>query len=64
MRIVTRKIGETVVIDDDIYCTILSSDGKQIRMGFDAPRHLPINRFEIQQKKEASLLNMREEQLR
>ena len=52
MLILTRKIGETVVIGDDIYCTVLEASGNQIRLGFDAPRTLPINRLEIQMAKE------------
>ncbi len=54
MLILTRKIGETVVIGDEIYCTILGSSGNHIRLGFDALRTLPINRLEIQMAKEVA----------
>ena len=50
MLILTRKIGETVVIGEEIYCTVLGIKGGQIRLGFDAPTSLSIHRHEIQQK--------------
>lgn len=50
MLILTRKIGESVVIGDLIYCTVLSMRDGQIRLGFDAPESVVINRQEIQQR--------------
>ena len=50
MLILTRKVGESVVINDNIYCTILSINGKQIRLGFDAPDSVVIHREEIFKK--------------
>ena len=47
MLILTRKIGETVIIGEDIHCTVLEFKGKQVRLGFDAPKLMPINRKEI-----------------
>lgn len=47
MLILTRKVGETVVIGDDIHCTILELRGKLVRLGFDAPRTLSVNRKEV-----------------
>lgn len=47
MLILTRKPGETIVIDDDIKVTVLGITGAQIRMGIDAPEHITIHREEI-----------------
>ncbi len=47
MLILTRRLGETVVIGDDVYITILGLKGNQIRLGFAAPQSLSINREEI-----------------
>lgn len=47
MLILTRNIGEAVVIGKDIYCTVLGVKGNQVRLGFDAPKALPIHRKEI-----------------
>ncbi|STY78921.1 pleiotropic regulatory protein for carbon source metabolism (modular protein) [Legionella wadsworthii] len=57
MLILTRRIGETVLINDDIYITVLGVKGNQVRLGFDAPQDVIIHRQEIHQKikKEQSL---------
>jgi carbon storage regulator len=47
MLVLTRTIGEEVVIGKDIYCTILGVKGNQVRLGFDAPKALPVHRKEI-----------------
>ena len=47
MLILTRKIGETVVIGEETYCTVLGVKGNQVRLGVDAPKATPINRKEI-----------------
>lgn len=50
MLILTRKISQSLVIDDDIYCTILGVSGNHVRLGFNAPKSKPIHREEIHQK--------------
>lgn len=50
MLILTRKIGESIVIDKDIYVTILGINGNQIRLGIDAPTTIPVHREEIHLK--------------
>lgn len=50
MLILTRRIGETVLINDDIYITVLGVKGNQVRLGFDAPQDVIIHRQEIHQK--------------
>ncbi len=47
MLILTRKIGETLIIKNDIIITILSIKGNQIRIGIEAPKNIPIYRKEI-----------------
>lgn len=47
MLILTRRIGETIVIDDDIRITILGVKGNQVRMGFNASHDVVIHREEI-----------------
>lgn len=50
MLILTRRISETVIINDDIYLTILGVKGNQVRIGFAAPKETSIHRQEIHQK--------------
>jgi carbon storage regulator len=50
MLILTRRISETVIINDDIYLTVLGVKGNQVRLGFAAPHGVTIHRQEIQQK--------------
>lgn len=47
MLVLTRKIGETIVIDDNIKITVVQIKGKQVRIGIDAPKETKIHREEI-----------------
>lgn len=47
MLILTRKIGESIVIADDIVVTVIESSGEQVRLGVDAPRHIAVHREEV-----------------
>lgn len=47
MLILTRKLGESIAIGDDIKITLLESKGKQIKIGIDAPPHVAVHREEI-----------------
>ena len=51
MLILTRRVGDTVVIGNEVFCTVLEQkhDG-QIKLAFDAPKSIPIHRFEIQKQ--------------
>jgi carbon storage regulator len=47
MLVLTRKVGESVKIGDDIELKILSIDGEQIKLGIEAPREIAIHRKEV-----------------
>jgi carbon storage regulator len=49
MLVLTRKIGETIAIDDHIKITVVQIKGKQVRIGIDAPKETKIHREEIYQ---------------
>jgi carbon storage regulator len=44
MLVLTRKLGEMVVIGDNIQVTVLAIRGNQVRLGFAAPTDIPIRR--------------------
>jgi carbon storage regulator len=50
MLILTRKAGETIVINDNIRVTVLSVQGNQIRLGVEAPEDVPVHRQEIHER--------------
>jgi len=50
MLILTRKIGESIKIGNDIKVTIINIDGGQVRVGIEAPRDVIVHREEIYNK--------------
>lgn len=50
MLILSRRIDEVIRIGDDVTLTILSVKGKQVRIGIDAPKGVPVHREEIWQR--------------
>ena len=47
MLILTRRIGESVYIGDDVRLTVLGVRGTQVRIGINAPKDVPVHREEI-----------------
>jgi carbon storage regulator len=47
MLILTRRVGETVVIGDEVTVTVLGVKGNQVRLGVNAPREVAVHREEI-----------------
>lgn len=50
MLILTRKVGEAIIIGDDTTIRILESKGGQIKLGVEAPGNISINREEVYQR--------------
>ena len=49
MLVLTRKLGESIAIDDNIKITVVQIKGKQVRLGIQAPKETKIHREEIYQ---------------
>lgn len=47
MLILTRRIGETLIIGDDVNITVLGIKGNQVRLGINAPKDVSVHREEI-----------------
>lgn len=47
MLVLSRKVSERVAIGDDIWVTVVDIQGDRVRLGFTAPRGLPIVREEV-----------------
>ena len=50
MLILTRRVGERVMIGDNVAVAIISVKGTQIRIGIDAPKNVAIHRKEIYER--------------
>jgi len=50
MLILTRRVGEKLIIGEDVTVTILSLKGNQIRIGIDAPREIKVHRQEVYER--------------
>ncbi|WP_338838616.1 carbon storage regulator CsrA [Kurthia gibsonii] len=47
MLVLTRKVGESIMIGDDIEVKVISIDGDQLKLGIEAPRHIKVHRQEV-----------------
>jgi len=50
MLILTRRVGETVMIGDEVTVTVLGVKGNQVRLGVNAPKHVAVHREEIYER--------------
>jgi len=50
MLILTRRVGETLMIGDDVTITVLGIKGHQVRLGINAPKEVSVHREEIYQR--------------
>ena len=50
MLVLTRKAGESIVIGSQIRITVLEMQGRQIRLGIEAPTEIPVHRGEVYER--------------
>ena len=53
MLILTRRVGEALMIGDEVAVTILGIKGNQVRIGVRAPKHVTVHREEIYERIQA-----------
>ena len=62
MLILTRRVGESLIIGDDVTITVLGVKGDQVRIGVNAPRDVAVHREEILNRIQADAASDREEE--
>jgi carbon storage regulator len=50
MLLLSRRIGEQIIIDEHITITVVGKHGNQVQLGIEAPREVPIRRHELSPK--------------
>lgn len=60
MLVLARRVGESLVVNDNIVVTVLGVQGDQVRIGVDAPRDIMVFREEIYRKRKNQGVGFRE----
>lgn len=50
MLVLSQKVGDKIYIGDSVVMTLVRINGDRVRVGFDAPKEVPVNREEVHQK--------------
>lgn len=50
MLVLSRKINESIKIQDNIKVTIVSIEGDRVKLGIEAPKEIPVNREEVYER--------------
>jgi carbon storage regulator len=60
MLVLTRRLGETIVIDGDISITVVAIQGDRVRIGVTAPKDVTIDRQELHERRSEFLNNLQQ----
>lgn len=50
MLLLTRRIGESIIIGDDIEIKVMDIRGSQVKIGIEAPKHISVHREEVYER--------------
>jgi len=50
LLVLTRKVGESIAIGHEIKIVVLEIKGRQVKIGIEAPAHVPVHRMEVYRK--------------
>lgn len=57
MLVLSRRVGETVIVNDEIQITVVEAKGGKIRLGITAPANVPIDRLEVHQRRQGFMVD-------